>query len=130
MYLCLNCYEKKPDCKCKKGTFVSIDKNIIEIISLLNKKGYETQYCCGGHITKESVKEKKPFEIYISFNKDYNFNIEELGEGWIYKRGTLRYYNNDIKKEKKETADNELYKKYNSILDKEIKKLKFFTEKL
>lgn len=62
--MCTNCYEvteldierqkakydygKCNNCKC--GNNVHIDDKMIDLIVDLNKKGYETQFCCEGHI--------------------------------------------------------------------------------
>lgn len=40
-------YEIIPDNK-----IIEVDDEIAETISVLNKKGYKTEYCCGGHINK------------------------------------------------------------------------------
>lgn len=36
-----------------------VDEEIAEVISILNKKGYYTEYCCGGHI-----KDPRIYEMY------------------------------------------------------------------
>lgn len=41
---------KCPVCS-TRDYFIEIDPNIVEAISLLNKKGYHTKYCCEGHKT-------------------------------------------------------------------------------
>lgn len=47
MIMCLNCFESY--CECDKIK-VDIDREIFPTIRTLNKKGYYTEYCCGGHI--------------------------------------------------------------------------------
>ena len=38
------------DCECgESSNLIEIDANIVEVISILNKIGYETKYCCEGH---------------------------------------------------------------------------------
>ena len=60
MKLCSVCWEKK--CNHDKGYQREIDDSISDVIIILNKKGYNTTFCCGGH-------NRVPDEIYISFNK-------------------------------------------------------------
>lgn len=60
-----------------KNTFEAIDnvfevdEEIAEVISILNKKGYYTEYCCGGHI-------KDP-RIYEMYRLDRNDEEVKLG---------------------------------------------------
>lgn len=77
MKLCKLCWE--PECNHEKGYKVEIDDSISDIIISLNKKGYRTLFCCGGH-------DRVPDDIYISFNKWYCPHIveSELGPGWEY----------------------------------------------
>ncbi len=45
-----------------------VDENIAETISILNKKGYHTKYCCSGHI-----KDPRLYEMYnVKNNEDFN----------------------------------------------------------
>lgn len=79
-YLCLKCgeiYEKKcsidfildntdsywfcPKSICH-GKLIEIDDNMIAPISLLNKNGIITNFCCGGHVQSENI------EPYIIIN--------------------------------------------------------------
>jgi len=59
MLLCLNCYKvynqktiKNNMCKVKDcyGDVVEVDELFVPIIAELNRKGYETRYCCSGHV--------------------------------------------------------------------------------
>lgn len=62
-----------------------IDEDIAETISVLNKKGYYTKYCCSGHVTNPrlyelyNVKNDDEFELknlgYIVNKKDDNYDI-------------------------------------------------------
>ena len=45
---------------------VELDEQMIPIIKMLNKKGYETQYCCSGH-------EWHDFGAYISFETGFDY---------------------------------------------------------
>ena len=86
-----------------------VDEDIAEAISLLNKKGYKTMYCCSGHVKDPRIYEKwklKKDEIintpdthiiyedndfkevlrpwtftstYIMFDKDYEFKTLPKG---------------------------------------------------
>lgn len=46
-----------------------MDPNIAPIISLLNKKGYQTKFCCEGH----SVNDNKPGSLFYIFFKDTGY---------------------------------------------------------
>lgn len=87
--VCVNCWHKEQYCKCDKKRIESIDYNIISVLSALNKKGYKTKYCCGGHTEKSFI------YIYINFQDDYNFLI--LPEGFIFKKRVLYYRNKKLK---------------------------------
>ena len=65
MKVCPICWEKEEEekeCRHDKDNFVEIDDNIFDIIVMLNKKGYHTRYCCGGH-------DRLLDEVYIMFSK-------------------------------------------------------------
>jgi hypothetical protein len=47
---CLKCSCIKDHCRCGNKNFIEIDDNFVDIITTLNKKGYETQFSCGGHV--------------------------------------------------------------------------------
>ena len=81
--VCTNCWQIRADCFCENSNFQEIDKNMIEILSILNKKGYKTKYSCGGHATKNFI------FIYISFYKHYFF--QELPKKFSYKKRVLFY---------------------------------------
>jgi len=55
--MCENCYEVDTRkykhgriCKRCGGLLVQIDEMLLDTISLLNKKGYKTKFCCSGHV--------------------------------------------------------------------------------
>lgn len=50
-----------------KGWDVEVDDNIVDIIIMLNKKGYGTNFCCEGHA------EKNVLHVYVCFDKVYDF---------------------------------------------------------
>ena len=84
--MCTSCftpYEKKwhynLTCKnCKSyGTMVEIDDNFLESIVILNKKGYTTDYCCSGHLIKNSG-------TYIAF--PLNIILPNLPNGFQYSK--------------------------------------------
>lgn len=60
--ICWEIEEEKKECRHDKDNFVEIDDNIFDIIVMLNKKGYHTKYCCGGH-------DRLLDEVYIVFDK-------------------------------------------------------------
>lgn len=56
---------------------IELDPNIAETISILNKKGYYTKYCCEGH-----YENKKPNSTpYIYFDR-FSPNEDSLPNGW------------------------------------------------
>lgn len=50
-----------------------VDEDISQTISILNKKGYYTKYCCSGH-----AKDPKLYELYNVKNND-DFEFKDLG---------------------------------------------------
>lgn len=61
-YVCPRCFHNIYKCKCDSKPYYSlwwIDRNIQEIIRILNQKGYKTQYSCESHDPQST--------IYISF---------------------------------------------------------------
>ena len=77
-----------------------IDKNMVDIIKLLNKKRYATAFCCGGHLKIASS------SIYISF---YVRVEEELPKGFKLEKGffgdVIRYL---LKKETQQEIDSQI----------------------
>lgn len=62
---CLNCFKTESHCKCEqKKSIILLDTNMVDIITILNKKGYETKFCCESH----------PYQympsLYILFRND------------------------------------------------------------
>ena len=47
-----------------------VDEEIAEVISVLNKKGYYTEYCCGGHIRDPRI-----YEMYKLYSDDENIKF-------------------------------------------------------
>ena len=50
-----------------------VDEDIAQTISILNKKGYYTKYCCSGH-----AKDPRLYELYNVKNND-DFEFKDLG---------------------------------------------------
>ncbi len=77
----------------KENEYFEVDENIALVISLLNKKGYKTTFCCSGHAFDEMTEfyadDKKSFECLIFSNlQDIRY------EGGRYKavdRGNAKY---------------------------------------
>ena len=72
--MCEKCYEVdtrkyKPKRLCKHcgGLLVQIDEMMLPTISLLNKKGYRTVFCCSGHAYDLLNNPYMFFETYICF---------------------------------------------------------------
>jgi hypothetical protein len=68
-------YCTNPDCN-HYTKFIELDINLAEIVSILNKKGYRTAYCCEGHINGEGIS-----FTYIVFEdvyfKDNDYNLPD-----------------------------------------------------
>lgn len=52
---------------------IEVDEDIAETISILNKKGYYTKFCCSGH-----VKDSRLYEMYHR-NNDIEYDDTNLG---------------------------------------------------
>lgn len=78
MNFCLNCYEKVGVCNCKDSEYVDVDVNILEIVSVLNKKGYYTIFSCEGHIVESRF--ISPSISFLSYN---NIDPTKIGKYWI-----------------------------------------------
>ena len=70
---CISCFKTEENCKCKsKEYIILLDNNMVNIISILNKKGYTTKYCCESH----------PHEyipnLYVMFWRDMSCVFKEL----------------------------------------------------
>ncbi len=62
------CIHDSKECVHDREDYIEIDDNIFDIIVMLNKKGYHTKYCCGGH-------DRLSDEVYIVFDKWNSHNI-------------------------------------------------------
>ena len=67
-----------PECKSRVYQEDHIDPNIVPIIALLNKKGFETEYCCEGHDCQTKPGHDNIFknEVYLEDSTD---NLDEEG---------------------------------------------------
>ena len=84
LLMCSDCFEvdyrkRKYGIYCKKcgGNLEEIDDNFIQAISLLNKKGYTTKFCCSGHPKNDHINES-----YIFFEK--SIVLPHLPNGYKY----------------------------------------------
>lgn len=68
-----------PSCKREYVHMIDIDVNIVDIISILNKKGYRTKYCCEGHGIDD-----KPY-IYFTSNAILK-HLDTLPLSWFHDR--------------------------------------------
>ena len=74
-----------PECD---GTAFGIDEDMIIPIAILNKKGYETRWCCSGHVFDMTGDDG-----YISFSNDKSFP-KTLPDGWYFDKehDSIRYH--------------------------------------
>lgn len=98
-FVCSNCFETIENCKCDSHNFLSItdiDKDIYPAIKKLNKLGYETKFCCQGHINNGTI------QAYIYFSNDSkNEILPTLPNNWKYESykyaGIVKYRYNIIR---------------------------------
>jgi len=84
--MCENCFEvdsrkykAKRKCEHCGGLLVQIDEMMLPTISLLNKKGYRTRFCCSGHVYDNPY---MFFETYICFES--HVKLPSLPDGFHY----------------------------------------------
>lgn len=73
--VCKNCFKivKGKDQCCHFNSTIDIDKNIYPIIKELNRKGYETKFCCEGDVEKSELEDFSVvgyISSYISLGED------------------------------------------------------------
>lgn len=74
---CLKCFKTESHCKCEqKKSIILLDTNMVDIITILNKKGYETKFCCESH----------PYQympsLYILFQNDMSCLKDSIPESF------------------------------------------------
>jgi hypothetical protein len=94
-FVCHKCFNNRDKCTCKKYTHdIGLDKNIIEHIKILNRKGYNTVYSCEGHSSGGG--------IYICFDNSFR-NIPEncIPDGFVReeKNKAIRHLYNKVEKD-------------------------------
>ena len=88
-------FEKSRNCEhCGNNYFFKVDELIAPAISIFNKKGYKTQFCCSGHITLDDENSyNMNLGTYIVFYDQHKFNsipLEFKCEPFMLESG-LRY---------------------------------------
>ena len=76
-YLNINLTFMCPFCE-NRVVGIELDPNIAEDISILNKKGYTTKYCCEGHISDHQYISAP----YIYFNNTHDDITKNLPKTW------------------------------------------------
>ena len=94
-FVCPHCFYPVNKCRCDHyppGYLIQIDREIQEVICILNSKGYRTRYCCASHV--EEYRQYQFSEIYICMAEW--LDIPEIPEGFIRDKGrdknTIRYH--------------------------------------
>jgi len=100
--------------------YIPCDKEISDIIALLNKKGYITKSSCAGHnhISYNNGIEILGESTYIVFDKNYDFS--NLPEEFTYENGHLYklvdYYDDaSTNRKTSKEIENELNNNWNSL---------------
>lgn len=88
-YVCADCYRPLSECTCVAAPYflVNIDRNIQDVVRILNEKGYITRYCCEGHDTGSNT--------YVTFSWQHEF--DNIPDGFTYKNGTIQHVYADNK---------------------------------
>lgn len=63
-----------------KPDFFEVDEKIAETISILNKKGYITQYSCSGHVTDSCYKVETDISLLDEAKKDELIYIGKIND--------------------------------------------------
>ena len=83
-YMCPYCFKLYKLKEAKKmafhccDTLVGIDKDIAEDIALMNKKGYQTEYCCAGHLIECDDGKFDHSALYVAL-----YPIRRCGVYWL-----------------------------------------------
>lgn len=79
-----NIYYDIQDIRIKAPLF-EVDEMIAPIISLLNKKGYKTKYCCSGHLNEVIYKDSSTphNDCYIMFANKNKFKNIKMPENFV-----------------------------------------------
>lgn len=103
-YICPQCFNTLDVCECDSKPYYSlwwIDRNIQEVVRVLNEKGYKTQYCCESHDPQHT--------IYIAFMNSCRLDNAILApEGFKFRssRSVIEHaYGKDSKARKKMTME-------------------------
>lgn len=89
-----NIYASFEDAKIESPVF-EVDELIAPVISILNKKGYHTEYCCSGHMVGIYTNDYgiPNDDCYIKFKNYHDFKV--IPDGFDYDVGdiyTIRKY--------------------------------------
>lgn len=89
MIMCGKCFNSVLDntSECLHNSYkFDIDESIFNTISILNKKGYITEFCCGGHVNKDVLYNHCKPNIYIKFNNNIYNCISDIPDGFKKER--------------------------------------------
>lgn len=113
MKYCNKCFCEQNTCDCISNSFIEIDYLIYPTIYELNRKGYQTTYCCSGH---ESC---TLFNPYIMFNQnDYDIECDEK----LFSFEKYRYRGVERKKKEFIRPTKECVKYFSNLKNEEEKK--------
>ena len=70
--------------------FFEVDEEIAETISILNKKGYKTRYCCAGHIEDDCYKVKLPIYLLDEVKSKNMSRIAKIEKNFFWYYGGNR----------------------------------------
>lgn len=92
------------NCKCKDVNMIQLDPNIAETISVLNKKGYSTKFCCEGHgyggayvyFNNDEIMKKMFDTIFNTLPSSWYLDLNNFKESKIIIRSDENEYPNNI----------------------------------
>lgn len=92
-YVCPRCINEVEQCTCNHypGYLIQIDRLLVPVIRELNRKGYQTSYCCAGHPFFRSNNFIDQL-IYIAFRRTYDFSIPFPNGSKYRKSGNMICY--------------------------------------
>lgn len=86
VYVCPHCFRPIEECICAKDPkiLIQIDQMMMDVLQLLNDKGYHTRISCAGHLYDPELSDNG---VYIAFYENHDFNVP-FPQGSVYFKGS------------------------------------------